>query len=95
MDTVSGVCDDAPECVCACVWVHLSASPAIDIQIASCEKLNQEAVEVAAPLSLWSRRGARVAFDMVMRAHCGDPERQMDAGIHPRCLCQCVIYLAA
>lgn len=53
------VCDDAPECVCVCVrarvQVHLSASPAIDIQIASCEKLNQEAVEVLAPLSVCGR----------------------------------------
>lgn len=57
MDTVSGVCvcDDAPECVCVRVQVHLSASPAIDIQIASCEKLNQEAVEVLAPLSVCGR----------------------------------------
>lgn len=61
MDTVSGVCDDAPECVHTCVRVcvrtrlHLSASPAIDIQIAPCEKLNQEAVEVLALLPLCGR----------------------------------------
>lgn len=42
-------------CVHARVQVHLSASPAIDIQIASCEKLNQEAVEVLAPLSVCGR----------------------------------------
>lgn len=41
--------------VCVCTRVHLSASPAIDIQIASCEKLNQEAVEVLALLSLRGR----------------------------------------
>lgn len=30
-----------------------------------------------------------------MKAHCGDPERQMDAGIRPRCRRQCVVYLGA
>lgn len=55
-----------PECECVyvymCVFVrvcvytlHPSASPAIDIQMASCEKLNQEAVEVLALLFLSGR----------------------------------------
>lgn len=48
-------------CVCfGHALMHPSASPAIDIQIAPCEKLNQEAVEVLALLFLCSRDAARL-----------------------------------
>lgn len=50
-------------CVCVCfghALMHPSASPAIDIQIAPCEKLNQEAVEVLALLFLCGRDAARL-----------------------------------
>lgn len=44
-------------------------------------------------LSLWPRRGARMAFDMVMTAHRGFSESQMHAGISPRCLSERVFLV--
>ncbi len=88
------------KCVCVCVFaralLHPSASPATDIQMAPCEKLNREAVEVLALLFLSGRDSApKCPFDMVMSAHCGGLQGQMHAGICSRCQSVCVVYLVA